>query len=78
MDISLDFMDNPKTLEIFSKCLTPENDKRIDLKWVSQDHLIITIKSVKLTSLYSLTDEFLKIKDLISEVTNKVTPEPQD
>lgn len=68
MDIKIRLTEEPTLLDVIARSALPENNKDILLERRSPGELAIEIKNVKLSSIYSITDEFLKIVEIIKKI----------
>ncbi len=68
MNISLSISGPSETIDAFIKCASPENDGFVIMERVETEKLTIKINNVKLSSIYSLTDEFLKIFEIVEKI----------
>ncbi len=66
-DLFIDDLDAEFLVKLI-KVLEPENDQSIELIRNEKNKLLIRCRETKLTSLYSLVDEFLKAHDLVKEL----------
>jgi hypothetical protein len=68
MHIDLSLSGSKETIDTFLKCASPENDGFVIMERVESEKLTIKINNVKLSSIYSLTDEFLKIFEIVEKI----------
>ncbi len=68
MDIKILLTEESTLLDAIAKSALPENNKDILLERRSPGELAIEIRNVKLSSIYSITDEFLKIVEIVKKI----------
>ena len=68
MDIKILLTEESTLLDAIAKSALPENNKDILLERRSPGELAIVIRNVKLSSIYSITDEFLKIVEIVKKI----------
>jgi hypothetical protein len=70
MEISMQLGGTKDFISNFILCSSPENNETVKYKKISDELLTIKIKNAKLSSIYSIIDEYLKIVDLLKEIDN--------
>ena len=68
MDIRLSITGSPKIIETYIKCASPENDSHVTINRNRPEEITIKVDDVKLSSIYSITDEFLKIFEIVEKI----------
>ena len=68
MDIKILLTEESTLLDAIAKSALPENNKDILLERRSPGELAIEIRNAKLSSIYSITDEFLKIVEIVKKI----------